>query len=277
MFIQPTASQQEIDIANAEFWNTLCGSSLAKMLGITDNQPASLKKFDDWYLDFYPYLFEHVPLNKFSGKQVLEVGLGYGTLSQKIAEAGANYLGMDIALGPVSMVNHRLAQMNLGGKAIQRSFLDNSLFANSFDAVVAIGCFHHTGNIQRCLDEVYRVLKPGGSAHISVYNRYSHRRFVQEKAKFIDELIAEEFGDLELTTAVEHERAASDTDLSGRAAPETIFLSAREFKDRMSAFSYVSITKENMDESLEPGMNRKDVLATWGKKAGLDLYATAIK
>ncbi len=273
----PEPSQDEIDEANAQFWNTLCGSSWLKMLGVTDNQPESLQRFDDWYMSYYPYLADHVPLSSFANKKVLEVGLGYGTLSQKIAEAGADYLGIDIALGPVSMVKHRLKQMKLPGGAIQRSFLENRLPDESFDAVVAIGCFHHTGNVQGCIDETFRLLKPKGTAHLMVYNRYSHRRWVNEHDTFVKELVDEEFGSATFGRTAEHERAASDTDLDGNAAPETALLSLREFERRLGAFSKINIEKENMDESIEAGMDRKDVLKTWGKRAGLDLYAVVVK
>lgn len=275
--VPTTRSQESIDGANAEFWNTLCGSWASKALGINDDSPASLKIYDDWYMGYYPYLDTHVPLHEFGGKRVIEIGLGYGTLSQKIAEAGADYLGMDIAAGPVAMVRHRLRQAGLPGDAVMRSFLDNGLEGESFDSVVAIGCFHHTGNVQRCLDETYRLLKPGGTAHVMVYNRYSHRRYVQDRTKFMAELLAEEFGELEAATVSEAERAANDTDLAGKAAPETVFLSRQEAFRRMNRFSSVSVTKENMDESGDPSMQRKSVLATWGHKAGLDLYIGAVK
>lgn len=270
-------TQDDIDSENSEFWNTLCGSWASKALGINDDSPASLKIFDDWYLDYYPYLTDHVPVHTFSGKRVLEVGLGYGTMSQKIAEAGADYLGMDIAAGPVGMVRHRLRQAGLPGDAVVRSFLDNQLEDASFDAVVAIGCFHHTGNVQKCFDETLRILKDGGTAHLMVYNRYSHRRYTHNRAKFMEELVAEEFGDLETETVSEAERAANDRGLSGEAAPETVFLSKREIIQRMSRFSQVRVHKENMDESADPAMNRKAVLKTWGVKAGLDLYINAVK
>jgi 2-polyprenyl-3-methyl-5-hydroxy-6-metoxy-1,4-benzoquinol methylase len=54
---------------------------------------------------------------------VLEVGLGYGTVSQRIAESGARYRGLDIAGGPISMVNDRLRQANLPDFAQQGSIL----------------------------------------------------------------------------------------------------------------------------------------------------------
>jgi hypothetical protein len=50
------ANQAEIDKANREFWNELCGIQLAKSLGIADHSQASLNKFGNWFFRFYPYL-----------------------------------------------------------------------------------------------------------------------------------------------------------------------------------------------------------------------------
>ncbi len=94
-------SQSDISSKNSEFWNELCGSQLAKFLGITDSSQESLKKFDDWYFNFYPYLFDHIPFSNLKNKDILEVGLGYGTVSQRLAESGANYTGLDIAGVPL--------------------------------------------------------------------------------------------------------------------------------------------------------------------------------
>src|SRR3954466_7241161 len=96
------------------------------------------------------------------GSRVLEIGLGYGTLSQKLAEHARSYRGLDIAAKPVAMVNHRLRMSGPAGRAVQGSALAMPFPDSSFDFVVSIGCFHHTGNLQRCLDESFRVLAPGG-------------------------------------------------------------------------------------------------------------------
>ena len=274
---EATERQREIDNANEAFWNQLCGSHLAMVLGITDDGPESLKKFDDWYLDFYPYLLKHVPVERWAGKRVLEVGLGYGTISQKIAEHGADFLGMDIAAGPVAMVRHRLRQAGLPGDAVQQSFITTTLPDASFDVVVAIGCFHHTGDLQACFDQAYRLLKKGGSAHIMIYNRYSHRRWMQFRKEFLRELVLETFGLLDTRTAGEKDRGASDRNLEGEAAPETVYTSIGEVRRRMRKWSKVSVTKENMDDSNDPKWDRSKVLNTWGRKMGLDLYITAVK
>lgn len=145
-------SQAEITSKNSDFWNELCGTTLARYLGITDSSKESLAKFDNWYFDFYPYLFDHIPFDSLKGKDVLEVGLGYGTVSQRLAESGANYIGLDVAAGPVDMVNHRLDQKGLSGEARQGSILEPPFATDSFDAIVAIGCLHHTGNLKLAID-----------------------------------------------------------------------------------------------------------------------------
>ena len=146
------------DAANAVFWNELCGSSFARALGIKDHSIASLQRFDRAYLDLYPYLLQHVPVHTMRGQSVLEIGLGYGTLGQQIAAAGADYTGLDIAAGPVDDDEPPPADAGLPGKAMQGSMLECPLPDGSMDCVVSIGCFHHTGNLQRCIDETWRVL-----------------------------------------------------------------------------------------------------------------------
>ena len=132
---------KNIDLENSTFWNEICGSSLAKVLGIKDDSPASLSKYDDHYLNYYSYLLKHVSVETFKGKSVMEVGLGYGTLSQKIAENCSMYWGLDIAEGPVKMVNKRISQSNLtcDAKAVVGSVKECPFPDETFDAVVAIG------------------------------------------------------------------------------------------------------------------------------------------
>ena len=139
------------DESNRRFWNDLCGSQLAKSLGIVDRGVESLDRFDRWYLDFYPYLDRHLALDRVRGRRVLEIGLGYGTVAQRLAERGALYVGLDIAPGPVKMVRHRLAQASLQGEAVQGSILSPPFEDQTFDDVIAIGSLHHTGDLQAAI------------------------------------------------------------------------------------------------------------------------------
>ena len=275
-----TPEQWRIDESNARFWNELCGTGLARQLGISDHSPESLRRFDDAYLAMYPYLLIHVPVEGMSGKRVLEVGLGYGTLGQKIAESGAVYTGLDIAAGPVEMLNTRLRLVGLPGEAIQGSILDSGLPSESFDTVVSIGCFHHTGNVQRCVDETFRLLRPGGEAYIMLYNKFSLRTWATWPAATTRSVFRQLFGLTEPRTGGEDERRAYDVSGDGAAAPETVFMSRHDVRRAFHEFAQVSVVSENSDPLSWHGrllLSREIMLKTFGRVLGLDLYIAAVK
>lgn len=270
----------EISKSNASFWNELCGSNFAKSIGVTDSSNESLQKFDYWYFNFYPYLFDHIPFSNMKGKKVLEIGLGYGTVSQRLAESGADYTGLDIAQGPVSMVNHRLAQSHLPGSAIQGSILDPQLPVGSFDYVVAIGCLHHTGNLQLAIQQCHRLLKPGGQLIFMVYYAYSYRRFRMTPLLTMRNLVKELFGYRDVVgSGSNRQRAAYDASSEGGGAPHTDWISESSLKNYCKEFTSFKATIENIDQETPfQSRSREDLLKTkWPSIVGLDIYATATK
>jgi SAM-dependent methyltransferase len=275
-----TTPQDNVSHKNSEFWNELCGSQLAKVLGIVDSKPESLKKFDDWYFDFYPYLFDHIPFQDMKGKDVLEIGLGYGTVAQRLAETGCNYTGLDIAAGPVHMVNHRIEQNNLSGKAVQGSALEPPFAPTSFDYIVAIGCLHHTGNLALAVDQCHKLLKPGGQLIFMVYSAYSYRRWRMSTSATLSYLGRELMGHRGVVgESREKDRAAYDTGASGGGAPHTDWISKKSLNALCKKYASFNGTYENIDQEppflLTP---RVELLKTrWPRLAGLDLYATATK
>jgi ubiquinone/menaquinone biosynthesis C-methylase UbiE len=276
------SNQASIDQANRAFWDELCGSGLAKHLGITDRTPASLEKYDRAYLDLYPYLLHRVDINEIRGKKVLEIGLGYGTLSQQLMNVAEDYSGLDIAAGPVSIVNERLRLSDRKGGAVQGSMLQCPFPDESFDAVVSVGCFHHTGDTQRCLDESFRVLRKGGHAYVMLYNRFSLRQWRSWPSKTFGELIRQYItGSPEVAKASEDQRRAYDASAAhGGGAPETQFFSRRQIRQMMSRYTRVDIYKENCDDLVVAGRfirHRNQLLGTIGRRAGLDLYIQAQK
>src|SRR3954468_24131070 len=99
------------DDRNAAFWDELCGTNFAREIGVHDASEASLARFDEAYLALYPYLLGYVPPHAFAGRQTLEIGLGYGTLGERLARRGTDYHGLDLAPGPVAMMRARLARV----------------------------------------------------------------------------------------------------------------------------------------------------------------------
>jgi hypothetical protein len=69
MTTRAVVRRSETDIRNAVFWNELCGSALARSLGITDSTPESLQKFDEAYMAMYPYLSPYVTAGTPNGEE----------------------------------------------------------------------------------------------------------------------------------------------------------------------------------------------------------------
>lgn len=268
------SEQENLDGDNATFWNELCGTGLAHSLGITDHSRESLERFDKAYFDIYPYLKGYVPEGVARDKRVLEIGLGFATLSQYLIESGADYFGLDISAGPVDMVRGRMQVIGRGnpgqvkvGSALKIPFDDAS-----FDSVVSIGCLHHTGDLQKSIDEVCRVLVPGGTAVIMIYNARSFRQIL-----FRLRHPSIWFRNHE---AVQKLHANYDANSAGDAAPHIDYTSSSDLQRLFAGFSKYTYEKENADPiRYWKGrcISREKLLPIVGRMAGLDLYVTAVK
>ncbi|MFL5911496.1 MAG: methyltransferase domain-containing protein [Gaiellaceae bacterium] len=266
LFFRKRMGQPTIDRENAAFWDTLCGWNMARDAGITGQDPDDLRRFDELYLGFYPYLERYVPAD-FEGKKVLEVGLGFGTLGQLLASRNADYFGADIAPGPVETMKRRLEWLGKPAEqARQASVLELPFEDGTFDYVYSIGCLHHTGDLPKSVQEVHRVLVPGGRAVVMLYYRHSLRRLVYGlRAK------------LRRGQSIDDEmRAMYDSHESGEAAPYTDFVSKADVRRLFADFERVEIEVQNFD-GYRFGVKRELFLGNLARVVGLDLYIVADK
>lgn len=272
--------QQVLDAQNINFWDELCGTAFARALGITEVSAENLKRFDDAYFGYYPYLRGYVPQEDLKDKRVLEIGLGYGTLGNYIAQQDSEYYGIDIAWAPAKMMQYRLgllgsehARGSSQGSALTLPFADNH-----FDYVYSIGCLHHTGNLKLAVQEVHRVLRTGGKAIVMLYNQNSFRQNVQIRwTRLRDRLIFREKRE-EMETYV---RALYDIASTGEAAPYTEYLSRAQAQQLFSLFSHIEVDIQNFDDYAFVGgriqLQRKWFLSNVARLLGLDLYIKAAK
>jgi SAM-dependent methyltransferase len=269
---EPLVSEQkQIDARNAAFWDELCGTHLARELGIHTVDRDSLQRFDEAYMRIYPYLRGYLELDRVRGLEVLEIGLGYGTVGQLLAQAGAVYRGLDIAEGPVEMMRQRLRWEGLEGEQRVRrgSALSLPYEDASFDRVVTIGCLHHTGDTARGVSEAHRVLRPGGRALVMLYNRHSLRQLTQRlRARITRRQNRDEWL-----------RGRYDSNSAGDAAPHVDYASRREVREMFRQFGHVDIDVQNFDGlRYGPiGVPRELFLNNIARFAGVDLYVVADK
>ncbi|MBI5032972.1 MAG: methyltransferase domain-containing protein [Chloroflexi bacterium] len=116
-------------------------------------------------------------LDQLTGKHVLEIGSGAGGHSALFAAHGAQMTSIDITPERVMSTNLKfdLLRHSVHGDGIAlRADAETLPFDDhSFDIVYSNGVLHHTENTNRGIDEVFRVLKPGGQAVLMLYARSS--------------------------------------------------------------------------------------------------------
>ena len=107
---------------NSEYWDFICGSSAAKMLRIKNVSPNELLRFDEWYFNFYPYLKKFLAENIPKDSSTLEVGLGYGTVSECLYH-GTPLIYIPRTYWPEGPVlEHLLSRFNAGIRMTEEDF-----------------------------------------------------------------------------------------------------------------------------------------------------------
>lgn len=145
-------------------------------LEITTHPVGSRGFFDDldqYHFEKLHHLLRLVDFNGYRGKAVLEVGCGAAVDLARFAKGGAVCTGVDLAQSAIALAKANFEQQGLqadlrvaNGEALP--FPDNT-----FDLVYAHGVVQYTADPQALVNEVRRVLKPGGQAIFQVYNRIS--------------------------------------------------------------------------------------------------------
>jgi ubiquinone/menaquinone biosynthesis C-methylase UbiE len=160
-----------------DFWNTeACGTQFIQ-------NARTEKEFFERFREFRYQTEWHIPLlvpfHEAKGRKVLEIGIGNGTEGVMFALNGASYTGVDLTEAALEATQRHFAVLGLTG-TFQKENAERLSFANeSFDWVFSHGVLHHTPHTQVAIDEVFRVLKPGGRAIIMLYHKHSFNYFVR--------------------------------------------------------------------------------------------------
>lgn len=103
---------------------------------------------------------------KIHGKRVLEIGYGMGRNHVKLAESSGELFGIDITPRNKGITQKHLESYGMKSN-LQIGDAEKLPFPKAyFDFVYSFGVLHHTPDMKKAINEVYRVLKPGGMAWI---------------------------------------------------------------------------------------------------------------
>lgn len=121
-----------------------------------------------------PFIFDFANFPSAAGKDVLEIGVGMGADHLEWAKAGPRTLrGIDLSQRAADLAAERLELYGFAS-SIQVADAERLPFDDaSFDIVYSWGVLHHSPDTRTAVNEVHRVLRPGGRALVMVYQRHS--------------------------------------------------------------------------------------------------------
>jgi 2-polyprenyl-3-methyl-5-hydroxy-6-metoxy-1,4-benzoquinol methylase len=127
-----------------------------------------------------------------TGKRVLEIGCGMGSIAAALAKGGANLTAIDITTTAIDITKRRFKTLGLQGDIRQLDAEQLDFADNTFDMVWSWGVIHHSANMAGIIQQIHRVLKSGGQAKIMIYHRHALRNWILAglyegvfKAKFL--------------------------------------------------------------------------------------------
>jgi SAM-dependent methyltransferase len=162
-----TARLEEVQ----SFWDANpCGSATV------DAERGTLPVFLEYERHRYatePYILELLDLADIGSRRVVELGCGMGTDGTRFTRAGAVYTGVDLTPAGAQLTRRNHLLRGLPARTLTASAEELPIASDSIDLVYSHGVIHHTPQIERAVDEIRRILKPGGRLHLMVYHRNS--------------------------------------------------------------------------------------------------------
>jgi SAM-dependent methyltransferase len=118
----------------------------------------------------FPWLCEAAEFRRHAGQHVLEIGCGSGCDLLQFARHGAIATGVDISERHIQLARDRVGGLAVVkyGSACRLPFADGS-----FDYVYTHGVIHHIDTPDLAVQELLRVLRPGGRFNVQVYALWS--------------------------------------------------------------------------------------------------------
>jgi SAM-dependent methyltransferase len=134
---------------------------------------AFFAELDAYRFDKLRYLPQLIDFTAYRDRRLLEVGCGVGIDLLRFARGGAIVAGVDLSEIAIDLARANVAHHGYAADLQVMNGEDLRFADASFDAVYAHGVLQYTADAGRMVQELHRVLRPGGEAILMVYNRYS--------------------------------------------------------------------------------------------------------
>jgi glycosyltransferase involved in cell wall biosynthesis/ubiquinone/menaquinone biosynthesis C-methylase UbiE len=241
----------------------------------THTEPHSLEWFKEVeahrYGVYAPWMPAVMEFDRHRSEHVLEIGGGIGTDLSQFAMHGATVTDLDLSAGHLALAEENFARRGLPGRFVHHDAESLPFDDRSFDLVYSNGVLHHTPNTRRVVQEIKRVLKPGGQVIVMMYAELSlhyWRELVGRLGLERDLLKNHSMGEI-MSRYVEISR--------NDARPLVKVYSAAKLKKLFDGFVSPAVWKRQLLASELPGWLRWLPLSTAASLMGWNIIITARK
>lgn len=158
-------------------------SNLQKHINLHEKYSTNKKGYKNWIAEMY---------NFFDGCKILELGCGIGDFWEGRLHCigkGSSLVLSDFSKGMVKIVHDKYLTYN-NIKTMQID-IESIPFENCyFDFVIANSMLYHVPNLTKAIEEVFRVLKPGGIFYSATYGENGMTKFLNTTLREFDTRIS---------------------------------------------------------------------------------------
>ena len=127
---------------------------------------------------------------------IVEIGCGQGTDALYICghmPPGGSYLGIDYSNESIARAEAALEEHE-DSLSVTPDFKTGNVEELAIgdaaaDCVYSFGVLHHTANEQKGIEEIYRILRPGGRAYIFLYNMTSPKLVIAKSVRGVQRVL----------------------------------------------------------------------------------------
>jgi ubiquinone/menaquinone biosynthesis C-methylase UbiE len=158
-------------------------------------------EYEQWHKDYNKNILAYDKLNMMkwhhtvmslidddlSGKKMLEVGCGNGDFSNYLAlNRNATISGLDFSTESIKIAEEKKKVFGAVGSSFMVGDAQNiSLPDNSYDIIVSCECLEHVPEPQKMINEIFRLLKPGGKVVLTTENYFNAYAYYRVYLKLI--------------------------------------------------------------------------------------------
>lgn len=130
------------------------------------------------------HIYKFANFKKYKNKNVLEIGCGIGTDACEFIKNNSKYYGVDCSKKSLEIAKKRINVLNLEKYNpiffhLNAENLSQIQKLNiKFDLIYSFGVIHHSTNMKKCFDEIYKLANKKTEIKIMLYAKNSYKNFL---------------------------------------------------------------------------------------------------